>query len=651
MDLYALRHYPFTRPADTLVRAALARYVPVSPLRHTESRLYFVADTAFLDRQMQALALFPPFVRKHLIAPYLPWLSYAQPLDSTGRTVALPLGRQDDDRHDALYDFLGKQNIQLLLDQLSAPSGDPFASTGDYRYFLAGHRTIDGQALLEIAFYPHRPRPGTFTGYLYLTSGDDPALVQARYTRSAPDAHEPVRDILWEQTFFLSEGKTLPLRKETLFALGSPTQAGLLVRRSASCSDTLVPETLVDRQAPAFFRTARQTRAFRNLQTVARLGMTDRLTLGGSDGLVEWGPVTQSISYNAMEGLRLRAGANTTLRLHPHFTAGGYLAFGARDRQLKYRADLLYSLLPKEHDLWEFPHRLLSLSLARDLNIPGQDVLDNRRDAFYNSFTRSQPTNMSMHHTLLLTYNHELSGPLAFRLGGRYLSDQPRGDIRYPTLVSTELQFSVRYAPREIFLQNRADRLYLRRAGIEWNFRHRIGLKQVFRSAHRYHITDLSARKRIALPARTGYADLRLTAGKVWNPLPFPLLFIPKGNQSYLYDGDDYNRMQNYEFVTDQFVGGQLDFNLHLSPLRLLTTAPIHTTFGLKALYGPLSERNRPALHPALEPFPAAVRALGDTPYVEMHIGLANIFNLFRVEWVQRTTYGAQGALLFGFAF
>ena len=229
---------------------------------------------------------------------------------------------------------------------------------------------------------------------------------------------------------------------------------------------------------------------------------------------------------------------------------------------------------------------------------------------------------------------------------------QPVGVVQHDAITSSEVCLALRYAPGEIFLQNRNNRLQLRRARMEWNLRHRIGLKDVLGSDYQYHITDFSVYKRWRLPNNIGYGDTRLSAGKLWNRVPFPLLFIPAGNQSYAFSTDRYNTMQVYEFVTDRFVAGQADLQFNWSPIRLLFSRNrIQTTLGIKALYGPLSDNNQPELHRELFSFPSEIQALGQTTYMEMHIGLTRIFNLFRVEWVQGINYSERGRLLLGISF
>jgi hypothetical protein len=652
MNLLALRYYPFEIEADTVVQKLFARYAEPAAAkgRHQKTIVQLVTNKDFLTGQIQSMSSGNAWLYKHLLAPYHPWLPYFTPLKTGGKDIGLPIGLQEDGQYEALYDFLGKQNVHSLIDELTKESG-LFRPATVYRSFFAGKKQIDGQNVYEIAFYPDNPWKDAFTGYLYITADDNPELVQAMYTRSNPYTSEPVRKVLWTQTFETSEGKIIPIKKEAIFTWGDIIKGSLLVKRSTYYTDSIEPPTPSEPPITSIVRTAGKTRAFRNLQNIIRLAMTDRLTIGGPNGRIEWGPVTQSISYNVMEGFRLRAGGNTTLQLNPHFLVGGYLAYGTTDRQWKYRADCLYSLLPKDRDIWEFPKRLFSFSYVRDLNIPGQDVMNNQRDVFYRSFTYSGTYDMSLQKMATVNYEHEWENRLSVRIGGRYWNEQPVGQIQYDAITTSEIQLAVRYAPGELFIQNRNDRLYLRRAGLEWNFQHRIGLKNVLGSDYRYHITDFSLRKRWYFPKNTGYSDVRLSAGKVWNRAPFPLLFIPKANQSYIFSTGDYNRMQIYEFVTDCFVAGQVDFLFNWSPFHWFSHSSIQTTYGVKALYGSLSDTNRPALHPELFPFPSEVRSLNQTPYVEMHIGLTNILNLFRVEWVHRMTYAERGALLFGFSF
>ena len=94
------------------------------------------------------------------------------------------------------------------------------------------------------------------------------------------------------------------------------------------------------------------------------------------------------------------------------------------------------------------------------------------------------------------------------------------------------------------------------------------------------------------------------------------------------------------EFVTDNYIAGNMNFIFNWSPIKLFSPKnKIKTTLGTRAIYGPLSNNNNPAIHPELLVFNNGVNPLGNTPYMEANIGFANIFKLFRIDYARRLTY------------
>lgn len=55
------------------------------------------------------------------------------------------------------------------------------------------------------------------------------------------------------------------------------------------------------------------------------------------------GMMNTTISGNALEGVRVRAGGMTTAWLNPHLFGRGYVAYGFRDERVKGLAELEYS--------------------------------------------------------------------------------------------------------------------------------------------------------------------------------------------------------------------------------------------------------------------------------------------------------------------
>ena len=142
---------------------------------------------------------------------------------------------------------------------------------------------------------------------------------------------------------------------------------------------------------------------------------------------------------------------------------------------------------------------------------------------------------------------------------------------------------------------------------------------------------------------RTIYsADL----AKVWGTLPYPLLSVYVGNQSFMYNQKAYNQMRNFEFISDQSV--QLGFEHHFNGY-IFNRVPLLNKFKLreivtsKAIYGTLNQANRDII-----PTRYQVADISEfksfsykVPYWELGVGLENIFKCIRVDFIWRMTYRA----------
>ncbi len=67
----------------------------------------------------------------------------------------------------------------------------------------------------------------------------------------------------------------------------------------------------------------------------------------------------------------------------------------------------------------------------------------------------------------------------------------------------------------------------------------------------------------------------------------------------------------------------------------------LREVFAFRGVWGRLSDRNNPLLHPDLLRFPpnAFTRKMSDTPYMEISAGLDNVLRILRIEYVWRLTY------------
>lgn len=598
-----------------------------------------------------------------------------------------------------IFQTIGFQNISSFLDEVFG-STDLFKENNDimllpfkgplwepniriYTYRLTGKEQIGAISCHEVSFYCKSMKENAFSGKLYISEGEKPALVEARFTFNNPQSVNYLNNILFKHHYSQVDSVFVLAKRESTLLVGNRAKRTMAATRNDILFDYNFDKPAkdlkwgVDRKKDYFRRDssywvdirpvppteaqseiynlekgADRSHKFRRLEREVSLIMRNSYSLGGVNGTFEFTPLTHFVSYNQMEGLRLRAGGNTTISLSDRFQLGGYLAYGTKDEKFKHQVNLAYSLVPKQESLWEYPQKLFTFTYASDLNIPGQNVLNMERDNFFQSFTRTPTNNMSLQRIGLLTFESENSHNLSYKIGGKITYDRPMGVVKYlkpvnltdttvvDNISSTDLILSFRFAPGERFIQLKENRVAIRRAVIELDVSYRKGIKGLFGADYGYDIVNLNLFKRFSLPVNSGQVDTYLSAGKIWGRVPFPLLFIPEGNQSYIFSSTAYNNMNFYEFATDRFVSGTVNSMFNWSPVRLFDkNNKIKICLGAKIIYGPLSEENDPDYHPDLFVFNNGITPLGNKPYAEMNIGLANIFNIIRIDYVRRLTY------------
>jgi hypothetical protein len=161
-------------------------------------------------------------------------------------------------------------------------------------------------------------------------------------------------------------------------------------------------------------------------------------------------------------------------------------------------------------------------------------------------------------------------------------------------------------------------------------------LKGVLNGGYDYTKLNFSVSDDIKIPP-LGTLYLNIFAGKYFGSLPYPLLEIHPGNETYYYNKYAFSMMNQFEFISDQYVGLNVEHSLggglfKLIPgVRKLKLRQFWTT---KAVIGSLSDSNAALNLDKGYTF----RTLEKSPYIEVGTGIENILKLFRVDFVWRLT-------------
>lgn len=365
-------------------------------------------------------------------------------------------------------------------------------------------------------------------------------------------------------------------------------------------------------------------------------------------GPIDIGPVTSLISYNDVEGIRIRLGGRTNLDFHENWRFQGYAAYGMNDERWKYSGTIEYYFNKN-------PRSRIHYSYKDDIFQPGFEVNWNDQDNIFLSFRRTPADNMMYKRESHLFYEREWFTGLGntFRIRQKSISgtdgapftlvgfeDTPDGVGIVESINTVEFGLATRLAINEKFVQGRFQRTPIKTTAPIFNFEYTYS-PDILEYDYEYHKLYLSIAKRFKLGI-FGMLDTELEATRIFGTVAYPLLDIHRGNETFTYDDRSYNMMNFLEFASDQSVGFMYThhFNgLITSQVPLLDRMKLRAVTSGKILVGTLSDANANQQDSTLLLFPQRLGYLGSTPYVELSAGLENIVKLFRVELVKRMTY------------
>jgi hypothetical protein len=363
-------------------------------------------------------------------------------------------------------------------------------------------------------------------------------------------------------------------------------------------------------------------------------------------GPVDFGHYMQVYGRNAYEGDRLRLGFRTNEKFSENWITRGYVAYGFKDEAFKYNIQL-------ERIFTRYPWSKGGIQYRKDIDQIG----------FNNDFTRNmnlaQPPNYlyTMYSQIgniqKLQYKEEYRAWYEKEFGNGLNTKLTFQNIHHTPLFSvivgdplaafqinkystTELSLDTRLSAKERYIQNGNNRISLgnKRSPII-TFNYTQGIKGLFNGDYNYQKASVSILNHFRM-ATLGYSKVFIKAGKVFSEIPYPLLEIPRGNETFFYTENVFNQMNFFEFVSDQYV--QLFWQHHFmgfifNRIPLVKKLNLREVVGIHGFYGTLSNNNKTFNSSNF------FTVTNKQPYCEASAGIENIFYIFQLHFVYRLTY------------
>ena len=578
-------------------------------------------------------------------------------------------------------------DITLLQNRFVSPLS-PIAADF-YKFYLSDTVVVAGDSCVVLSFVPHTPQTWGFLGKLYVPKSDSTMMVKKLELYLPHSINVNFVDgMTLTQTFDRApDGSRLKTSDDMSMELSIlPGMPGLFVRRNTTYSrfnfDAPANEDLAFGHAEYqivaddaysqdndFWSTHRNVPLARSEKSLATMvermrrvplyywtERTLRLLVSGyvhtgKPSKFDYGPVNTSISYNTVEGIRLRTGGMTTAALSPRWFARGYVAYGLRDHKWKYRGEVEYSFLDKKLHSREFPVHSLRFTSLYDIDQLGQRYVYTNADNLFLSLKRMEDTRLTyqrrqqLEYTLELRNNFSLVASAAFERqeATRWIPFVNGHGQSFGHYNEAMFELKLRYAPGEKFYQGKTNRMPINLDAPVFELTHTFAPKGFLGSMFTINRTELRYSQRWWLSA-FGYIDAVVKGGHVWSSTPYMNLMLPNANLSYTIQPESFALMNPLEFINDSYA--MVDFTYWMNGLifnriPLLDRLKLREVINFKGLWGHLSRRNNPLYNPQLFVFPADVHTttMTDRPYMEISAGLDNILRVFRVDYVWRLTY------------
>lgn len=572
------------------------------------------------------------------------------------------------------------QNINIYDNHLLIFNKDFVSPISDnaffyYKFYLEDSLFIGSTRCYQIRFKSKRPQELCFSGNMWIS---DTTWAVKRLEMSIPkDANINFINAANIVQEFTQVDNTWMLSKDRLvidFAMNK-NQVGIYGRKTTSYKDfkinqpketrfyefgdKIIVEDSAMKYSDNFWNThrhdslsAREKKIYHMIDTIKTLPVyktwVDIFTIFVSGYKVvnnfEIGPYFNLVSYNRVEGTRVRFGGRTSSKFSRWYELQGYVAYGFKDEKFKYSLGFKSFISKKPR------RQLIGMTYKSDYEILGQSQNGFSQDNIFASLFRTSPlTNLTRVDQTFAWYEREWVDGLTSKVTfvGRTITPLSTNVYTYykkdgsiaskENIKNTEARLNVRFAYKEKFISGDFSRISL---GTHWpvfQVNYAKSLLNAFRGEYDYQKVVLNISDRIRLISLLGYTDYTAEVGKIFGAVPYPLMELHGGNETYVYDYMSFNMMKYYEFASDQYasVGVFHHFEgLIFNKIPYLKKLKWREVVTCKALWGSVNERNKRTLI-----FPTTLNALGNEPYVELSAGIENIFKVFRVDALWRSTY------------
>lgn len=578
--------------------------------------------------------------------------------------------------------------VKLLKFPFLSPIGA--GATAFYRYYIVDTVLVERDSCYHLQFTPNNPQDIGFNGDIYILK--DSTLHVKKCHLSIP----PKSDVNFVSTLHIDQiYSQLPngewaLSNDDMWAEMTLLGKSLLVVRNTRISDysfdplhknLFKGQAKVKRMADSRSQDDEFWDQYRAVElTKKEDGLGDFMTAmsksknmripllvfktlfenfietsrAGKPSKFDIGPVISTFSTNFYDGFRLRAGGKTTAALNKHFFLEGNYTHGFKSGGNYYGITAQYCFNKKKHSSFEFPQRMIVFESSLDVTSVSDKFLKNSKDNLFVNFRTETVNMLYKNNKQRLGFIWETDYGMNFSTNIIAESNRPVGDLRFIhvndgredfRMRTTELNATVQFCPGQTYINTKQDRWPVDKDRPEFTVRHATCFEGVLGGQYSSNQTELAMFKRQWL-GTWGRLDLYASGSIQWNKVPFPLLITPPTCISYVEQEGTLNMLHNMEFFMDRRVFWSVAWNMNgkiFNRIPLLKKLKLREYVAFRGVWGTLTDKNNPWKNSGdamLYEFPEGSYPISPSkPYMEVAVGVRNIFKVFGVDYVRRINY------------
>ncbi|TVR80397.1 MAG: carboxypeptidase-like regulatory domain-containing protein [Saprospirales bacterium] len=379
----------------------------------------------------------------------------------------------------------------------------------------------------------------------------------------------------------------------------------------------------------------------RFLDNIAQMAITGYYDFGKW----ELGPYDYLINFNEVQGTHLFLGGRTGRKISENFSIWGGVGYGTRNKKWIGRLGAGY--------LFPSPRRtIMKAEYTDDIIQVGENerillLYENKQHSsesnllshilkrrIINELHQRQRLRIVAEREIRTGFNVSASASLLRMHSPEFYpflnNDQPVNNFE-----GAEVGVNFRWSWEEKFFDHGFRRLYLGTPHPIVNLSLSLGMTQVGRGSEPFSRVHASVKHHFFTgQARLNYA---LEGGLVFGAVPYPLLDMPRANQTYGFQTYNFNMVNAMEFLHDRYIRVYAEYRLNgflFNRIPLVRSLNLREVISFKGFVGGLDERHRSLLDLPLR------LAEGNTqPYGELGFGVENLFRFFRVDAIWRATH------------